>query len=169
MEPQITVGGNLVADPTRKVTASGVIVTKIRVASSGRRFDRARAEWVSTEPVYLSVNCWRQLGDNVAKSLKKGDSVLVVGRLTMREYDDLHGGPRRQAYEIEATSIAPDLSRYVAMLARPPRDLEDVTTEGGPAAATEDATTAEVASAPVPAAWAQPVTTEEVSAVTPAA
>jgi single-strand DNA-binding protein len=124
MEPQIMMQGNLVADPVRRATASGVAVTKFRLASSGRRFDRARNEWVSTDPVYMSVSCWRQLGDNVAQTLRKGDTVVVHGKLTFREYDDSHGGPRRQAYEIDASSVAPDLARYVATLSRPLRDLE---------------------------------------------
>ncbi|MDQ1683419.1 MAG: single-strand DNA-binding protein [Frankiaceae bacterium] len=127
MEPSITMTGNLVADPIRRVTATGVVVTRLRIASNHRKFDRDRGEWISADPVYLDVNCWRQLGDNVAASLKKGDSVLVSGRLTMREYDDAHGGPRRQSYAIEAMSVSPDLCRYVTMLARPTRDPQAVT------------------------------------------
>lgn len=127
MEPSVTMTGNLVADPVRRVTAAGVVVTKLRIASNHRRFDRERGEWISADPVYLDVNCWRQLGDNVAASLKKGDSVLVSGRLTMREYDDANGGARRQSYAIEAVSVSPDLCRYVAMLARPTRDPQVVT------------------------------------------
>jgi len=127
MEPSVTMTGNLVADPVRRVTAAGVVVTKLRIASNHRRFDRERGEWISSDPVYLDVNCWRQLGDNVAASLKKGDSVLVSGRLTMREYDDANGGARRQSYAIEAVSVSPDLCRYVAMLGRPTRDPQAVT------------------------------------------
>ena len=55
----------------------------------------------------------------------QGDTVVVVGRLTMREYDDANGGGRRSFYEIDATSVGPDLSRYVAFLARPNRELSD--------------------------------------------
>lgn len=119
--------GNLVSDPVRRVTAAGVVVTRMRIASNHRRFDRDRGEWISSDPVYLDVNCWRQLGDNVAASLKKGDSVLVSGRLTMREYDDASGGPRRQSYAVEASSVSPDLCRYVTLLARPTRDPQTVT------------------------------------------
>jgi hypothetical protein len=45
----------------------------------------------------------------------------------MREYDDAHGGPRRQSYAIEAMSVSPDLCRYVTMLARPTRAPQAVT------------------------------------------
>jgi single-strand DNA-binding protein len=123
MDPYIWMQGNLVADPTQRVVASGHKVTKFRIAASGRRFDKAVGDWVNTDTVYMSVSCWRQLGDNVAKSLRKGDTVVVHGRLTFREYDDAHGGPRRHSYEIDASSVAPDLSRYVAQLGRPVREL----------------------------------------------
>jgi len=74
MEPQIQMQGNLVADPTTRVTASGLVMTRFRIASSGRRWDRSRNEFVSTEPVYMSVVCWRQLAENVANSVHKGDT-----------------------------------------------------------------------------------------------
>jgi single-strand DNA-binding protein len=163
MEPQVTMTGNLVSDPTRRVTASGVVVTRLRIASNHRRFDRDRGEWISADPVYLDVNCWRQLGDNVAASLKKGDSVLVSGRLTMREYEDANGGARRQAYAIEASSVSPDLCRYVAMLGRPARDPQAVT-EPPVEAAPADAAAAAVESAP-----AEPAQRPTVEIVTPSA
>lgn len=116
--------GNLVADPTYRVTAGGLHMTKFRIAQNTRRFDRSRGEFVNSDPVYMSVVCWRQLADNTAKSLRKGDSVVVLGRLTMHEYDDPQTGARRQAYEIDAAAVGPDLGRYSASLIRPPRELE---------------------------------------------
>jgi single-strand DNA-binding protein len=116
--------GNLVADPRQSSTASGLKVTKFRIASNGRRFDQTSKEYVDTDPCFMSVTCWRQLGDNVMQSLRKGDTVLVYGRLRFSEYDDTtNGGGRRQSYEIDASSIGPDLSRYVTALTRPPREL----------------------------------------------
>ena len=123
MEPTITMQGNLVADPTHRLTADGVSLAKFRIASSGRRFDKDANGWVNTDVVYMSVSCWRQLADNVRTSLHKGDTVVVQGRLKFREYDDANGGPRRQTYEVEAWTVAPDLSRYVATLSRPPLPL----------------------------------------------
>ena len=127
MEPQIQMQGNLVADPKHQTTAGGLSMTRFRIASSGRRFDRARNEFVSTDPVYMSVVCWRHLADHVAATLRKGDNVLVHGRLTFREYDDALGGPRRQTYEVDATSVGPDLGRVVAALTRMPRPVNTVT------------------------------------------
>jgi len=125
MEPQQHLQGNLVQDPAQQVVANGLRVTRFRMASSGRRYDKASGEWVSTDPVFMSVVCWRQLGDNVMQSLRKGDSVVVMGRLTYREWDDPNGGGRRHRYEVEASAVGPDLSRYVAQLSRPLRELPE--------------------------------------------
>jgi single-strand DNA-binding protein len=151
VDPYIWMQGNLVADPAQRTVASGLKVTKFRIASSGRRYDRNVNDWVSTETVYMSVTCWRQLGDNVMQTLHKGDTVLVHGRLTFREYDDANNGPRRQAYEIDATSVGPDLSRYVAQLTRPLRELPDA------AASSDGASGAGVPAQPVDDPWAAPL------------
>src|SRR4051812_46308875 len=132
MDTFLWMQGNLVADPVQRVTASGLKVTKFRMASSGRRFDNASGGWVDTEVVYMSVNCWKQLGLNVLQSLHKGDTVVVGGRLRFREYDVPDGG-RRQSYEIEASSVGPDLSRYVATFGKPLRELPDGDTPTVPA------------------------------------
>jgi single-strand DNA-binding protein len=123
VDTAISMQGNLVADPVQRPVANGSKVTRFRLASSGRRFDQALKDWVDTDPVYMTVACWRQLGDNVMQSLRKGDTVVVLGRLRFREYDDPNNGPRRQAYEIEASSVGPDLSRYLTELKRPLREL----------------------------------------------
>jgi single-strand DNA-binding protein len=116
--------GNLVADPRQQVAASGLKITKFRIASNGRRFDQTSREYVDSDPCFMNVTCWRHLGDNVMRSLRKGDTVLVYGRLRFSEYDDTtNGGGRRQAYEIDANSVGPDLSRYVTDLVRPSREL----------------------------------------------
>ena len=122
MDTYVTMQGNLVADPNRTVTASGQRLTKFRIACSGRRFDPLSKDWMDTNPVYMSVACWRQLGDNVYQTLHKGDTVIVYGRMNYREWSD-DDGNRRNAFEIEATSVGPDLSRYVAMLSRPNREI----------------------------------------------
>ena len=125
MDTFVWMQGNLVADPQQRVTASGLKVTKFRIASSGRRYDGPSGGWVDTEVVYMSVNCWKQLGLNVLQSLHKGDTVVVGGRLRFREYDATDGSGRRQTYEIEASSVAPDLARYVATFGKPLRELPD--------------------------------------------
>jgi len=132
MDTYLMMRGNLVGDPRQQVAAGGLKVTKFRIAANGRRFDQALREYVDADTCFMNVTCWRHLGDNVMQSLRKGDTVLVHGRLRFSEYDDANGGGRRQSYEIDAVSVGPDLSRYVTALTRPPRELPVLPGEATP-------------------------------------
>ncbi len=125
MDTMITVSGNLVADPVQRLTASGATVVNLRVAASPRRFDRGSGEWRDGDPMFISVSCWRHLAGNVMATLRKGDGVVVYGRLNLRIYDDKQG-VRRNQHEIEAVSVGADLNRCAAEIRRPPRPAETV-------------------------------------------
>lgn len=115
-ETTITVVGNLVDDPRLRTTEGGVEVTSFRVASTSRRFDREAAKWVDAGSVFLGVTCWRSLGVNVVASLRKGDPVVVHGRLFTRQYE--REGQLRSAYELDAVAVGPDLARGTANFQR---------------------------------------------------
>jgi single-strand DNA-binding protein len=138
MDTYLTVTGNLTADPTQRLTAAGATVVHMRIASSGRKFDKATGEFRDGDPLFINVSCWRGLAANVFATLRKGDSVIVHGRLLYRTYDDKHGA-RHNVHEIDAIAVGPDLSRYPAELRRPVRQAEpatqpETTTNGAPAA-----------------------------------
>jgi single-strand DNA-binding protein len=120
MDTYVTVQGNLVSDPTQRSTANGATVVGIRVASSGRKFDKATGEFRDGDPMFISVSCWRALGGHVMASLRKGDSVVIHGRLIHRTYDDKQGN-RRSVHEIDAIAVGPDLARCAVDLRRPGR------------------------------------------------
>jgi single-strand DNA-binding protein len=120
MDTYLTVTGNLTADPTHRVTANGASVVHLRLASSGRRFDKASGEFRDGDPLFISVSCWRSLAGNVLSSLRKGDSVIVHGRLIYRSYDDKEGN-RRSVHELDAIAVGPDLSRWPVEMRRPER------------------------------------------------
>jgi single-strand DNA-binding protein len=153
MDTFLTVQGNLVADPTARATASGASVVGIRVASSGRKFDRASGEFRDSDPMYISVSCWRTLGGHVLASLRKGDSVIVHGRLLSRSYDDKQGN-RRTVHEIDAVAVGPDLARCAADLRRPQRIAEPQRT--GEAQSSDDGARSDAASLPSDAVGHEP-------------
>ncbi len=114
MDTQVTVVGNLVADPRLATTSTGHLVTSFRIASTPRRFDRGSGEWRDGETLYANVTCWRGLAENVASSLHKGQSAIVVGRLSVRPYET-KDGEKRQSVDIDAIAVGPDLSRTMTM------------------------------------------------------
>lgn len=108
-ETTVTVVGNVIAAPVRRVINDDTSVTSFRIASTARRFDKQSEQWQDGDVLYLKVTCWRALGDNVTRSLVQGDPVIVVGRLATREYEV--DGQRRSAYELTAQSVGHDLSK----------------------------------------------------------
>ncbi|MBN9619270.1 MAG: single-stranded DNA-binding protein [Actinobacteria bacterium] len=105
----MTIVGNVVEDPRRRTTKNGHTVTNFRVASTSRRFDREQERFVDNGTLFVTVTCWRALADNVDRSLRKGQPVVVTGRFYMREYRVEE--QVRTSYELEATAVGHDLSR----------------------------------------------------------
>jgi single-strand DNA-binding protein len=132
MDTYLTVHGNLVADPTHRTTANGASVVHLRVASSGRKFDKASGQFRDGDPMFISASCWRGLAVNVMTSLRKGDSVIVHGRLQSRTYDDKEG-VRRNVHEIDAIALGPDLARCPVEVRRPTRQGDQETAPAAPA------------------------------------
>ena len=111
----ITFIGNLTEDPELRFTQGGLAVVTVRVASNRRWTDRDGAE--QEETTYLNATCWRDQAENVAGSLKKGDRVIVMGRVKVRSYENKEG---QTVYvtEIEADEIAPSLRWATASVTR---------------------------------------------------
>ncbi|MFF9284845.1 single-stranded DNA-binding protein [Streptomyces griseosporeus] len=116
-ETVITVIGNVVADPELRFTPSGAAVTNFRIASTPRTFDRTTNEWKDGDSLFLGVAVWRQQAEHVAESIKRGDRVIVVGRLQQRQYEDGNGN-KRSSYEIQADEVAPSLLRATATVTK---------------------------------------------------
>lgn len=107
--PQITINGNLVADPELRFTGTGKAVVSIRVAASERKKD-ANGNWVDGDATFLTVNAWNELAENITTTLTKGDTITVVGKLKQRSYQ-AKDGTEKQVFEVEAESVAADLRR----------------------------------------------------------
>lgn len=138
-ETVTTIVGNVVDNPVRRRLESGVSVTTFRVASSARRFDRTAQRWIDGDSLYLRVTCWRQLAENVDRSIVKGDPVVVTGRLFTRLYEV--DEQRRASYELEATAMGFDLNRGTARFTRAVKNagatVDEVGSDGMPVAPTD--------------------------------
>lgn len=116
-DTQITVIGNLVADPELRFTSTGQAVVNFRVASTPRFYDRQTNEWKDGEALFLSCNVWRQYAENVSESLSKGMRVIVVGRLKQRSWETKEGD-KRTVFEIEVDEVGPALRSATAKVVR---------------------------------------------------
>lgn len=107
MPDTITVTGLVATTPRHLVTSEGLPITSFRLASSQRRFDRSQERWVDGETNWYTITGFRQLAINAAASVKKGDRVVVVGRLKIRDWEN--GERSGTTIEIDADSLGHDL------------------------------------------------------------
>ena len=102
--PTITAQGNLVFEPDFQVTASGISRCKLRIACNERK-KADNGVWSDGDTSYFDVVLWRGLAEAAADSFKKGQPILVVGKVRVSKYEDKNG-VERTAVEITADEIA---------------------------------------------------------------
>ena len=119
-ETTITVIGNLTADPELRITSSGTSVANFTVASTPRTFDRQSGEWKDAEALFLRCTLWRQPAEHLAESLRRGDRVIVVGRLRQRSFDT-RDGDKRTVIECDVTEVGASLQFRQVKLTAPTR------------------------------------------------
>lgn len=116
----ITVIGNLTADPELRYTPNGAAVANFTVASTPRQFDRQANEWKDGETLFMRCSIWREAAENVAESLQRGARVVVTGRLKSRSYETKEG-ERRTTTELEVDEVGPSLRYATAKVTKTQR------------------------------------------------
>ncbi|WP_165368060.1 single-stranded DNA-binding protein [Phytoactinopolyspora endophytica] len=115
----VTVSGNVATNVKREEkTDTGEPWCHFRIACNERYFDNRNDRWVDGEPSFYTVVCWHPLlARNALVSLKKGEPIVVHGRMRVRDWrDEKH--VQRYSMEITASSIGHDLYRGVTAFRR---------------------------------------------------
>ena len=116
-ETQITLIGNLTADPELRFTANGAPVANFTVASTPRTFDSQSSQWRDGESMFINCSVWRQYAENVAESLSKGTRVIVHGKLKSRSFETREG-QKRTVFEVDVDEVGPALRYATAKVTR---------------------------------------------------
>jgi single-strand DNA-binding protein len=94
---RITLVGNLTRDPEIRYVGSGAAVTKFALAINTRSKQQE-------ETMYVDIVAWDKLAETCNTYLKKGMSVLIDGRLSIRSYDTKEG-EKRKSTEVVANTM----------------------------------------------------------------
>jgi single-strand DNA-binding protein len=108
MTDTITLTGLVATSPRHIVTSEGLTITSFRLASNQRRFDRGQNSWVDGDTNWYTVTAFRQLGTHVATSIEKGQRVIVLGRVRIRDWES--GEKSGTTIEIDAEAVGHDLT-----------------------------------------------------------
>jgi single-strand DNA-binding protein len=105
--PQMTIIGTVVGDPELRFTPSGHAVANWTVACNPRKFDKAKNEYVEEEAIFIRCSAWREMAENVAETLLKGQRVIVTGTLKVRQYESDKG--KGTSVECDVEEVGPSL------------------------------------------------------------
>jgi single-strand DNA-binding protein len=95
---RVILAGNLTRDPQLRFTNDGV-----PVCSFGLAVNRVRSKQGGVD--YFDINAWRELGEAVANYKKKGDGVIVEGRLQYRSWEAQDGSKRSKVDVVVADNV----------------------------------------------------------------
>ncbi|WP_202638692.1 single-stranded DNA-binding protein [Bailinhaonella thermotolerans] len=111
----IDVVGNLVEDPQLRITPGGTAVCTLRIASSSRRYDKKKADWVDGKKGFIDVVAWGLHAECLAESLTRGMRVMARGEMTTDTYETREG-EKRTRYELANAEVFVSLLGHVADL-----------------------------------------------------
>jgi single-strand DNA-binding protein len=102
----VTLTGNITREPELRYTPSGAAVVKFGLAVNRYYKDRSGNTVENTD--FIDVTAWRELGENVAESLKTGTRVVVTGRFQQDRWEN-DGGEKRSKLFVVAEEVAASL------------------------------------------------------------
>jgi single-strand DNA-binding protein len=110
----VTIVGNLVHAPEIKYVNGHATVTVAVAVNRKYTSGGVEREQVS----YFDVQAWRDLAENIATSLSKGDRVIVTGRPEQQTWERKDGG-RASKVQIVAEDMGPSLRFASAEVVKP--------------------------------------------------
>lgn len=93
--------GNLTKDPEARKTGGGTSVCGFDIAVN-RRFKGANGE-PKDEVTFVSCEAWGKTADNVCEYKKKGDPVLIEGRLKLDQWEK--DGVKKQKLSVVCETV----------------------------------------------------------------
>ncbi|GAA3608156.1 single-stranded DNA-binding protein [Microlunatus ginsengisoli] len=116
MEAFVQMTGYVGGDVALRETPT-MYVADFRLASTPRV--QRGGEWVDGPTTWITVKAFRVLAKNLALSLRRGDPVIVIGRLRTATWE--RDGQVQERLELDAVTVGPDLRRGSSMFHKNPR------------------------------------------------
>ena len=95
---KVTLMGNLTRDVEMRTTPSGQSMANFSLAVS--RSWKGQDGQTQEQTSFINCVAWGKAGEILAQYVKKGDALLVSGRLDQRSWDDKESGQKRSTIEV---------------------------------------------------------------------
>ncbi|AYD90093.1 single-stranded DNA-binding protein [Actinomyces sp. 2119] len=113
-QPDLTVQGVLGTNPVLSRTEGGRAYCRFRVAVTPSY--RTEQGWQDAGTIWFTAKAWGRLAENLSLSLRKGDPVLLTGRLSEETWSTSEG--THSSNVIMLWSVGHDLTRGESRFAR---------------------------------------------------
>ncbi|MDP9888031.1 single-stranded DNA-binding protein [Pseudarthrobacter enclensis] len=125
MSETITIRGFVATGITSSTTPGGVATASFRLGSTSRRFDRETKTWGDGHTNWFTVQGYRALAGTLGCSIRKGQPVIVVGKLKIRTWEK--DGRVYHSTVIDADTVGHDLTfgsaNFIRTASRPALSL----------------------------------------------
>ena len=100
--PIVTIVGRVGTDP-QPMGENGL---RFRVVTSDRTKNDETGIWEDVNTSWWTVKAWRKVAEQTKGNLKKGQEVVIVGKMREDNWTNPTTNEKRTSYEINADSIA---------------------------------------------------------------
>lgn len=109
MSAQITIIGNLAADPELNANSTMQMVKFTVMTSKSKR--NTDGTWSNSDATAWACTAFDKLADHAIQSIKKGDPVIVVGEVSYRSWEGRDGKPAGRM-EVTVKELALSMKRF---------------------------------------------------------
>lgn len=94
----VVLGGNLVRDPETRYTQSGMAVGSFTIANN-RKYSGKDGNTVE-ETSFIGCTAFGKTAENISQYFRKGNRILVQGRLSQETWEDKTTGQKREKTKV---------------------------------------------------------------------
>ncbi len=116
MSDTITIRGFVATEIKSSTTTGGVATASFRIGSNSRRYDKESGTWSDGHTNWFLVQGYRHLAGSMGCSIRKGQPVIVVGKLKIRSWEK--DGRVYYSHTIDADAVGHDLTWGTANFTR---------------------------------------------------
>lgn len=120
MDNNVTLIGTIGSEPDLRYTQSGTAMLTLSLAIGERKKNKDSGEWEDGETSWYRIIAFKELAENAASSLNKGDRVMVNGRITVRKWEG-NDGKQGTSVEVVADDIGSSLRWATATIEKTSR------------------------------------------------
>ena len=123
----VTMTGFAASHPSRSDGTEDLVTFRMASTPSWN----SNGVWREGSPLFINVQCWGKLGDNVLSCVVKGAPLVIAGRMT--SYSFKPDNPRKNAkgepyfeeiWRVRATNVGLDLSHSQSKWQRPVKEVD---------------------------------------------